>query len=132
MKMMTKAIEAKIPALYSQEKNPNPTAQLKFFTPWSNWTWYVLEGEKQKDGDWLFFGYVIGQEKELGYFRLSELTSVHGPMGLNIERDLYFQPTSLKDLNMTDKELISVKDIAAANGITGFVFPTEKQESSNA
>jgi hypothetical protein len=98
MKMMTMAIEAKIPALYSQEKNPNPTAQLKFFTPWSNWTWYVLEGEKQKDGDWLFFGYVVGQEKELGYFRLSELTSVHGPMGLNIERDLYFQPTLLEEI----------------------------------
>jgi hypothetical protein len=98
MKLMTKAVEARIPALYSQEKNPNPTAQAKFFTPWSNWTWYVLEGEKQEDGDWLFFGYVVGQEKELGYFTLNELASVRGRFNLKIERDMYFNPTPLADI----------------------------------
>lgn len=101
MKMMTKAIEAKIPALYSQEKNPDPIAQAKFFTPWSNWTWYVLEGQKQEDGDWLFFGFVVGHEKELGYFSLNELKSVHGPgifRSLSIERDMWFKPTPLSQI----------------------------------
>jgi hypothetical protein len=98
MKMMTKEVEARIPALYSQEKNSNPTVQAKFFTPWSNWTWYVTEGEKQEDGDWLFFGYVVGQEKELGYFTLSELQSVRGRFNLKIERDMYFKPTPLADI----------------------------------
>jgi Protein of unknown function (DUF2958) len=98
MKMMTKAVEARIPALYSQEKNPDPTIQVKFFTPWTNWTWYATEGQKQEDGDWLFFGYVVGQEKELGYFTLSELMSVRGPFGLKIERDMHFDPTPLSKI----------------------------------
>lgn len=98
MKMMTKAIEAKLPALYSQEKNQNPTVVLKYFTPDSNWTWFVLEAQKQEDGDFLFFGYVVGQESELGYFTLSELMSARGPMGLKIERDMYFTPTPLETI----------------------------------
>ena len=39
-----------------------------------------------------------GHCKELGYFNLSELESVRGPMGLPIERDLYFEPTSLEEI----------------------------------
>src|SRR5665811_323998 len=38
-----------------------------------------------------FFGYVCGMEEEWGYFVLSELESVRGPLGLEIERDLYFE-----------------------------------------
>jgi hypothetical protein len=69
---------------------------IKFFTPWSNWTWYVTEGEKEANGDWLFFGLVEGFEKEWGSFRLSELTEAQGPMGLKIERDRWFD-TPVKD-----------------------------------
>ena len=28
---------------------------------------------------------------ELGYVRMSEITSVRGPLGLSIERDIYFE-----------------------------------------
>lgn len=42
--------------------------------------------------DFLFFGYVMGQFEEWGYFLLSELETARGPLGLPIERDLYFQP----------------------------------------
>ena len=48
----------------------------KFFTPFSNWAWYVFEGNKLPNGDWEFFGMVNGFEKEMGYFYLSELKSV--------------------------------------------------------
>jgi len=34
----------------------------------------------------------------LGYFSLSELQSVKGPLGLPIERDLHFEPRSLREL----------------------------------
>jgi hypothetical protein len=63
---------------------------VKFFTPDANWTWYVIEGEKQENGDWEFFGLVDGLEKELGGFRLSDLKSVRGGLGLPVERDLHF------------------------------------------
>jgi hypothetical protein len=48
--------------------------------------------------DKIFFGLVDGLETELGYFSLRELQEVHGPMGLAIERDLYYEPISLREL----------------------------------
>lgn len=103
MKLITKEIEAKLPRLYSNESNPDPVAVVKFFTPWSNWTWYATEGERHDDagGGWLFFGLVKGLEEALGYFQLAELESVRGPFGLRIERDLHFRPTPLSELRTT-------------------------------
>jgi len=72
----------------------NAMAQVKFFTPDSSWTWYATEF----DGEDIFFGLVVGQEVELGYFSLSELLSVRGPLGLPVERDLYFVPKPLNEL----------------------------------
>jgi hypothetical protein len=67
---------------------------VKFFYPDFSWTWYPTEF----DGDDLFFGLVDGFEKELGYFRLSELLENRGKLGLEIERDMYFKPTRLHTL----------------------------------
>jgi len=89
MKLMTKEIEGKIPALYSQEKVSNPKIIVKFFHPLSDWSWFVTEGDRQEDGDFLFFGLVHGFEKELGYFTLKQLEEVK-VKGLGIERDMYF------------------------------------------
>jgi hypothetical protein len=70
MELLTAALRASLPRLYSQEGNPDPTVHLKFFTPDSDWTWFATEGEPQGD-DFLFFGYVCGLEEEWGYFVLS-------------------------------------------------------------
>lgn len=95
MVLLNTEVKEKLPALYSQEeKGLEAVAVVKFFTPDSGWTWYATEF----DGEDLFFGLVDGFEKELGYFRLSELKQVKGKLGLPIERDLYFKPTKLKDL----------------------------------
>ncbi len=69
-------------------------AQVKFFMPESNWTWYASEF----DGDDLFFWLVSGFEVELGHFSLKEPKDARCPMRLPIERDLYFEPKTLKDL----------------------------------
>jgi hypothetical protein len=85
----------KLPALYSgEEKGLDAVALVKFFTPDSSWTWFASEF----DGEDIFFGLVVGFETELGYFSLKELQSVHGPLGLPIERDLFFTPTTLREL----------------------------------
>lgn len=96
MKLMTKELERKIPKLYStQHKSAEEVmAVCKFFTPTSNWTWYVAE----YDGEDLFFGYVVGLDKEFGYFSLSELKSIRGPMGVGVERDRWFTPVSMKEI----------------------------------
>ncbi len=88
MKLMTKEIERKIPALYSQEsKGDDARIYVKFFTPWTSWTWYATEFNPE---DGLFFGLVDGLEQELGYFTLEELETLAGPVGLKIERDMYW------------------------------------------
>lgn len=90
MKLLTPELRQKLPALGTQDGNLNPHVYAKFFTPDSNWTWYVTEGRSEGE-DFRFFGYVCGFENEWGFFLLSELESVRGPFGLRIERDLYFK-----------------------------------------
>lgn len=97
MKLLTKEIRDRLPALYSQEDIDDPIVQAKFFDPTGSWTWYVIEGEEQ-EGDWLFLGLVKGFEEELGYFTLSELESVKGAFGLGIERDKWFKPKPLSEV----------------------------------
>ncbi len=88
-------VREKLPALYSQEeKGMEARAVVKFFSPDSQWTWYATEF----DGVDSFFGLVVGQEIELGYFSLAELESLRGPLNLAVERDLYFESATLGDL----------------------------------
>jgi len=94
MKLLTKEILKRLPALYSQENNPDPIVQVKFFDPCGSWTWYATEF----DGKDIFFGMVDGFEKELGNFSLSELQAYKGRFGLGIERDLYFTPKPLSEI----------------------------------
>jgi hypothetical protein len=101
MKLLTDELRASLPALYAQENEKDPIVHIKFFTPWTGWTWYATEGQQEGE-DFIFFGYVIGLEKEWGYFSLNELESVKGPGGLTIERDLYFTPkrrSEIKDID---------------------------------
>tara|TARA_Y100000593_G_scaffold81905_1_gene153485 strand:- start:160 stop:468 length:309 start_codon:yes stop_codon:yes gene_type:complete len=99
MKLMTKAIEKKLPRLYSTENETDPIVVVKYFSLFSEWTWYGIEF----DGKDTFYGLVMGWEKELGYFSLSELESINGPAGIKmVERDLYFKPkrlSEIKDIN---------------------------------
>ena len=94
MQLLTKEITTKLPVLYTQENEEDPMVICKFFAAWTNWTWYAIEF----DGNDLFFGYVAGDFPELGYFTLSELQGLKGPMGLTIERDMYFKPCRLSEI----------------------------------
>jgi hypothetical protein len=115
MKLLTKEIEKKIPPLYSTENTPLEEKKIavKFFDPCGSWTWYAVEasavtpeGEYKKltecpeneREDVIFFGLVDGFEKEWGNFSLNELKSVKGPLGLGIERDLYFDNKTIADV----------------------------------
>jgi len=104
MKLLTKEIREQLPPLYAQDgKGGKAVVYTKYFTPSSNWTWLCTEGEpvldeSQNEVDFKFFGLVFGHEREFGYFLLSELEEVRGPMGLPIERDLYFKPKTLEEI----------------------------------
>jgi len=104
MKLLSKEIREQLPPLYSQDgKGGKAVVYVKYFTPSSSWTWFATEGEpvldeSGKEVDFQFFGLVEGHEKELGYFVLSELEEVRGPLGLPIERDLHFKPKTLEEI----------------------------------
>jgi hypothetical protein len=104
MKLLPQEIRKILPPLYAQDgKGGRAIAYIKYFTPSSSWTWYITEGspisdESGKEVDFHFFGLVDGQAKELGYVALSELESVRGPMGLPIERDLWWKPKTLEEI----------------------------------
>ena len=102
MKLITKQIEKQLSKypLHSQDgKGDEAIAICKFFQPTGSYTWYVLEGERHED-NWIFFGIVENSyESEYGYFTLKELENIKLPFGLTIERDIYFKPTKLNELN---------------------------------
>ena len=107
--LLDQATRERLLPLYSGEQQGlEVLAQVKFFTPDSSWTWYASEGSPiDEDGmydtdkdkvDFLFFGLVVGHDVELGYFSLCELEEARGPLGLPIERDLHFEPKTLREL----------------------------------
>ncbi len=94
-KLLDEETKKRLPPLYSgEELGLEAMAQVKFFTPDSHWSWYASEF----DGEDTLFGLVIGHEIELGYWSLAELRQVRGPLGRLVERDLDFEPTSLREL----------------------------------
>ena len=97
MKLLTKANLKSLPAQGSTigMDEEEIIAQVKFFCPWNGWTWYAVEYNPECK---LFYGLVHGFEKEVGYWGLEELEDVVGPMGLKIERDMYFDPTPIREL----------------------------------
>lgn len=93
--LMTDELREQLPELGAHEElGLDAPAPVKYFTPDSGWTWYASE----YDGEDLLFGLVIGLEIEFGYFSLSELRSARGPLGLPIERDLYYTSRTLREL----------------------------------
>ena len=93
--LLPEGIARKLPPLYSQEEQgENAIAVVKFFTPWTNWTWYASEYDPEGR---IFFGIVVGHEREFGNFSLDELKAIRGPGNLRIERDLYWSPKPLKE-----------------------------------
>jgi len=114
MKLLTKKIASQLIETYQHAAETGEGGKqvlAKFFTPWSNCTWFITEGMPVLDDgepvaadrvdaiidpnayDWHLFGFCdIGDVycAELGYVMLSDLTGLHGPVGLRVERDLYY------------------------------------------
>lgn len=97
MKLMTKELAEKIPAIYAQgDKGDDAIVYAHWFSPYSGWDWYCTEYDPDEG---LCFGLVKGLATEFGYWTIAELEGVneeyHFPM---IERDLWWTPCKLKDV----------------------------------
>jgi len=101
MQLLPQGIAATLPPLYATEKTPveQKVLYVRFFDPFTSWAWFACEYDPKER---LFFGYVVGQEKEWGEFSLDELESLKMLDGTTsrIERDVSFIPTIFKDLNI--------------------------------
>lgn len=92
MELLTKELEREFAKVGDQSDTRNPMIVAKFFNPCGGETWFACVYVPERR---VFFGYVslFGDYcDEWGYFSLDELQSVRGPLGLGIERDLYFTP----------------------------------------
>jgi hypothetical protein len=95
--LVTQEIRDTLPSLYNSEEHPEQEAiaMVKFFSPYSQWTWYGVEF----DGVDTFWGLVDGFEMEYGYFSYSELEAVSVFGGVPaVERDCHWSPRPVKEI----------------------------------
>jgi hypothetical protein len=96
MNLITETLRAQLLAngrqsLDNDDFDPPPV--VKLFTPGAGATWLLTEIDPH-DHDHAFGLCDLGQGfPELGYVSLAELRSVHGRLGLPVERDMHFIAT---------------------------------------
>jgi len=95
MELLPEAYINKLPKLYEQAwLGENAVIFIKYHDPHNNNAWYVTEF----DGKDTFFGFILGDDTRLGYFRLQELKDYKNELGLGVERDDDFKPATIKEL----------------------------------
>lgn len=104
MKIITKPIEK---AFAKQGDTSNMEATeikvvMKMFNPTGIGTWYLYE---KLDED-IYIAFVNLDDPEMaecGTVSMNDLMSIRLPMGLHIERDMYFKPLSMTLQSVIDK-----------------------------
>jgi hypothetical protein len=96
--LLTKQLKARFKKVGKQQ-TADPIIIAKFFNPCGGETWYVSEYTEDEN---MAYGYVTGFEvNEWGYFSLDELQTLRcAPLGLPIERDLYFNEVTFSKLSL--------------------------------
>ena len=95
MKLLTTQLLKSFEKIGRQENTTDPMVVAKFFDPTGSWTWFATEYDPSTK---MFFGLVHGIEKEWGPFGLEELENLTLPLGLGIERDIYFDACRASEL----------------------------------
>ena len=95
MELLTDELQKQAEDQYPKGADFDQDIVAKFFTPWSNWTWYLMNKQPGEDYCW---GIVDGHDVEAGSFSIKELEEIAGPFDMEIERDLYFSPIKANDL----------------------------------
>ena len=91
---MTDKIAEQATKQYEQGSDMEQMVVAKYFG--GNWTWYLMNLDPE-DSDYAW-GIVDMFAIEMGSFSMRELKSIQLPLGLGIERDLYFEPVKASEL----------------------------------
>lgn len=103
LKLLPYAIRENLPILGSQQSlGGQAKALTRWATPDGSCEWYVTEAAARRDPegravDYLLFGLVVGQGKQLDYFWLSDFVAGRSPMD-RVERDLRWRPKTLGEI----------------------------------
>lgn len=85
-----------------QSDQIDPVVTVRVYDPVSIWGWYLVE----IDGIDSCFGLVLGGDRDLGYFRLSELEKLNTLSGsARITIDYSFSPCKLSEIYETKQFL---------------------------
>ena len=95
MKLLTNEIVEKATKQYDKGSDMEQMIVAKFFNPVGSWTWYLMNMADNGDYCW---GIVDGFAVEMGSFSIKELEELQLPLGMKIERDLYFEPVKASEL----------------------------------
>jgi hypothetical protein len=104
LKLLPYAIRENLPILGSRRgMGSNAKVLTRWVTPDGSCAWYITEGSARRDPegravDYLLFGLVVGEGKQLDYFWLSDLVAGRGPTGLPVERDPHWRPKTLAEI----------------------------------
>jgi Protein of unknown function (DUF2958) len=102
MELLPQEVRATIPPLYATENEPDPIVWVKYFNPWSDWVWYIIEFE-EVEGAAFFYGWLAGSTDRPGQFMRSTLECMRAYYGLTIERDLHFEPCRLSTVKQPEQ-----------------------------
>ena len=95
MKLLTNEIKTKAEKQYDKGSDMDQQVVAKFFNPIGQGNWYLMNKSPEDD---YCRGIVDLFAVEVGSFDIKELEEFELPMGMKIERDLYFKPIKAKDL----------------------------------
>jgi hypothetical protein len=104
LQLLPYPIRENLPILGSQQnKGGKAKALAKCCTADGSRAWYITEGSARRntDGkavDYLLYGLVEGERRELNYFWLSDLGTLCSPTGLPVQRDRNWQPKTLQEI----------------------------------
>lgn len=94
MELLSSELREKIPKLYRTREEADPMAWVKFFSPFFNWRWYIIECETI-DRLTIFYGWMVHTNEPQGRFIRTDLASMRAYFGIVIERDPDFVPCRL-------------------------------------
>ena len=135
--LMPKTIQKQLPKLYSTQKElvGDKTAYARYFFPMGAYTAYILEYDpKTRIG---FGAVTMGYGWELGNMSLDEMQEVK-VHGLGIERDLYFTPCKLHEIEELEdlvqgqftKEKVQIEEAIAEEIKEEIKEDTKEQEEA--